>query len=132
MILTLRPTTDDDLVGDPNQFRNASRWLQYDGLDRLTVADSAAQPPLEMRNSPWSFSWSEGRFGCDALDNVRTFKMGYLDFRYQYSGHRLSTIQQGTDRTPLLKTCAGNSRSTAPAAPNVQSPWPACPPSPVR
>ena len=92
----------DDLIGDPSQFRNASRWLQYDGLDRLTVADSAAQPPLLLRNAPWSFSWSEGRFGYDALDNLRTFKMGYVDFRYQCSGHRLSTIRQGTDPTPLF------------------------------
>jgi RHS repeat-associated protein len=28
--------------------------------------------------------------------------MGSVDFRYQYSGHRLSTIQQGTDPTPLF------------------------------
>jgi RHS repeat-associated protein len=94
-------TADNDLIGDSSQYRNASRWLQYDGLDRLTVADSAAQPPLQ-RSSPWSFSWSEGRFGYDALDNVRTFQMGYLDYRYQYIGHRLSTIQQGTDPTPLF------------------------------
>jgi RHS repeat-associated protein len=94
-------TADNDLIGDSSQYRNASRWLQYDGLDRLTVADSAAQPPLQ-RSSPWSFSWSEGRFGYDALDNLRTFQMGYLDYRYQYIGHRLSTIQQGTDPTPLF------------------------------
>jgi len=28
--------------------------------------------------------------------------MGSVDFRYQYSGHRLSTIRQGIDPTPLF------------------------------
>jgi len=93
----------NDKVGDAALFRNASRWLQYDGLNRLVVADSSPQPPLNRGSpAPFSYSWGEARFGYDGLDNIRQFKMAALNFSYSYTGNGLlsSVVQSGT--TPMF------------------------------
>ena len=68
-----------DQVGDPGLFRNTSRYLQYDGRDRLVIADSPAQPPLRGGLAPWGFGWGAATFSYDALDNMRTFSYDALD-----------------------------------------------------
>lgn len=81
---------DVDTIGDPAQYRDASRSLRYDGLDRLTVANSASQ---ELRSFRWGFGWGEARFTYDALDNIRRGELGPINFRYDLDGNnRLSTI----------------------------------------
>ncbi len=82
-----------DLVGDPSQFRSASRWLTYDGLDRLTVADSPSQTTTR---SQWGYSWGKATYAYDGLDNLRRHTMGgVIDFAYSYGsqGH-LNSITQ--------------------------------------
>jgi RHS repeat-associated protein len=79
--------------GDPNQFRSASRWLTYDGLDRLTVADSPLQTTTR---GQWGYSWGKATYAYDGLDNLRRHTMGgVIDFAYSYSsqGH-LNSITQ--------------------------------------
>ncbi|SDE03344.1 RHS repeat-associated core domain-containing protein [Aquimonas voraii] len=55
-------TAINDLVGDANAYRNASRSMIYDGLDRLTVANSSPQPPLRTE-SPWAYSYAYASSG---------------------------------------------------------------------
>jgi len=45
-----------DLVGDPLEYRNDYRQLGYDGLDRMTIANSANQPG-QRTPAPWVFGW---------------------------------------------------------------------------
>ena len=89
-------------MGDANAYRNASRSMIYDGLDRLTVANSAPQPPLRTE-TPWAYSWGEARFSYDGLDNLRTFKMAAVDFSYAYAGNgQLQSVSQAGVSTPIL------------------------------
>lgn len=89
-----------DNVGSAEAFRNTSRWMTYDGLDRLTVADSSPQPPLR---TPYGYSWGEARFTYDGVDNIRTFKMGAADFSYAYDGSgRLQSISQAWVPAPIF------------------------------
>lgn len=91
-----------DLVGDYSTYGNASRTLGYDDLDRLTIADSAEQPALRSI-TPWAFSWGEGRFEYDALDNIRAFRMARIDFSYNYDSQgRLSSISQPGEGSPMF------------------------------
>ena len=95
-------TAINDLVGDANAYRNASRSMIYDGLDRLTVANSAPQPQLRTE-TPWAYSWGEARFSYDGLDNLRTFKMGAVDFSYAYASNGLlQSVSQAGVSTPVL------------------------------
>lgn len=82
-----------DLVGDPSQYRNASRWLGYDGLDRLTVANSPSQT---LTRSQWGFSWGDASYAFDVLDNLRHHTMGgVINYAYSYNGQgHLSSITQ--------------------------------------
>lgn len=92
--------TITDNVGSVDAYRNASRWMTYDGLDRLTVADSPSQPPLR---TPYGYSWGEARFSYDGLDNLRTFKMGAADFSYAHdSAGRLQSVSQAWVTSPIL------------------------------
>lgn len=92
--------TITDNVGSVDTYRNASRWMTYDGLNRLTVADSPPQPPLR---TPYGYSWGEARFSYDGLDNVRTFKMGAADFSYAYdSNGRLQSVSQAWVASPIF------------------------------
>ena len=70
-----------DLVGDPLEYRNDYRQLGYDGLDRMTIANSANQPG-QRTPAPWVFGWGPGSYQYDALDNLRRAVIGPLDFSY--------------------------------------------------
>lgn len=95
-------TAINDLVGDASLYRNASRSMIYDGLDRLSIANSAPQPPLRT-STPWTYSWGEARFGYDGLDNIRTFKMGAADFTYAYAANgQLQSVSQAGVAAPLF------------------------------
>ncbi|SDD91833.1 RHS repeat-associated core domain-containing protein [Aquimonas voraii] len=95
-------TAINDKVGDANAYRNASRSMIYDGLDRLTVANSSPQPPLRTE-SPWAYSWGEARFSYDGLDNLRTFKMGAADFSYAYASNgQLQSVSQAGVASPIF------------------------------
>ena len=95
-------TAITDNVGSVESFRNASRSMVYDGLDRLTIANSAPQPALR-GSTPWTYSWGEARFGYDGLDNVRSFVMGAADFTYAYDANgRLQSVSQAWMPTPVV------------------------------
>lgn len=63
-----------------------SRWMTYDGLDRLTSAGSAM-----FGGDHWH------RFTYDALDNLKSWKLAgvkdYADYIYDAQTHRLSAIR---------------------------------------
>lgn len=91
-------TSDTDTVGTYYDFRNASRTMQYDALDRLTVANSPSQIQLSHQ---WGFSWGYAIFTYDALDNIRRGELGPIDFHYQYNANnRLSHILSHDDPDP--------------------------------
>ena len=76
--------------------------MVYDGLDRLTIANSAPQPQLRTE-TPWAYSWGEASFRYDGLDNIRTFKMASVDFTYAYdSNGRLQSVSQAWVPTPVV------------------------------
>ncbi|MFN9738200.1 MAG: RHS repeat domain-containing protein, partial [Pseudomonadota bacterium] len=75
-----------DLFGSMASYANESRFLGYDGLDRLVTANSSAQPAV--RSTPWQFSWGPGSFEYDALDHLRRAVIGPLDFRYRLDGQQ--------------------------------------------
>jgi RHS repeat-associated protein len=96
-----------DQVGNAAQFSSANRWLTYDGLDRLTVADSPSQT---VRRSQWGYSWGRATYAYDGLDNMRHHTMGgVIDFTYSYSpqGH-LGTVTQPDGN--LITSYAHNAR----------------------
>jgi RHS repeat-associated protein len=93
-------STISDLIGNAGFYQNASRWMNYDDLDRLTLADSAAQPPLR---SPWGYSWGLAYFSYDGQDNLRSFQMGAADFTYAYDSQgRLQNVSQAGEAAPLF------------------------------
>ena len=95
-------TAITDNVGSVESFSNASRSMVYDGLDRLTIANSAPQPQLRT-STPWAYSWGEASFSYDGLDNIRTFKMASVDFTYAYdSNGRLQSVSQAWVPTPVV------------------------------
>ncbi|SFV29103.1 RHS repeat-associated core domain-containing protein [Pseudoxanthomonas sp. YR558] len=79
------------VIGDETPGRNTgvySRWLHYDGLDRLTDAGSCM-----FGGDCWH------RFTYDALDNLKSWKLaGVKDYaEYVYSAqNRLSNIKNGS------------------------------------
>ena len=94
-------TAITDNVGSVESFSNASRSMVYDGLDRLTIANSAPQPQLRT-STPWAYSWGEASFSYDGLDNIRTFNMAAVDFTYAYDANgRLQSVSQAWVPTPV-------------------------------
>ncbi|RMH87368.1 RHS repeat protein, partial [Lysobacter pythonis] len=80
----------DNLVGEGNDSAR-SRWMRYDGLDRLTATRSGA-----FGGDNWY------RFTYDALDNLRSNTLpGVKDYaRYGYDAHnRLVSIGNGANAT---------------------------------
>jgi len=80
-----------DLVGSTQTNGNESRFLGYDGLDRLVTADSPDQSTPG--GTPWQFSWGIGRYEYDHLDNLRRGTLGPADVRYRLDAQqRLSAM----------------------------------------
>jgi len=77
-------STIDELVGVGN-FSPRSRWMNYDGLDRLTKAGSCS-----FGGDCWHY------FTYDALDNIKSWKLaGVKDYANYYydASNRLANIQ---------------------------------------
>lgn len=80
-----------DVIYDDLRGHAFSRWMQYDGLDRLTAAGSAS-----FGGDHWH------RFGYDALDNLKSWTLaGVKDYaHYDYdSAHRLTNIRNSAGAT---------------------------------
>lgn len=75
-----------DHIYDLNRGTAYSRWMGYDGLDRLTAAGSAS-----FGGDHWH------RFAYDALDNIRSWKLAgvkdYADYWYNPANNRLESIR---------------------------------------
>jgi RHS repeat-associated protein len=90
----------DGVTGTPT---TRSRWMTYDGLDRLTTAASAVFGGNDHTH----------RFGYDALDNLKSWKLAgvkdYADYIYD-SQNRLTTIRNtaGTNVVSLGYDAQGN------------------------
>ncbi|MCY7354816.1 MAG: hypothetical protein LH470_07035, partial [Lysobacter sp.] len=73
-------------IGDQAQGDNFSRWMYYDGLDRLTDAGSCS-----FGGNCWH------RFTYDALDNIKSWTLpgvkDYANYNYEPGTNRLTLIQ---------------------------------------
>jgi RHS repeat-associated protein len=69
-----------------------SRWMSYDGLDRLTAAGAAM-----FGGDHWH------RFTYDALDNIKSWKLAgvkdYAEYVYDTTTHRLTGIRNSAGAT---------------------------------
>ncbi len=96
-----------DLVGSEKTNGNESRYLGYDGLDRLITADSPDQSTPG--GTPWQFSWGTGRYEYDHLDNLRRGVLGPADVRYTLDAQqRLAAMTSSSGA--VLRSYAHNAR----------------------
>lgn len=91
----------DELVGAGN-YSAKSRWMTYDGLDRVTAAGAGMFGGTD--------NWH--RFTYDALDNLKSWKLaGVKDYAtYTYTNNRLTSIQNtaGSSVVALAYDVQGN------------------------
>jgi RHS repeat-associated protein len=80
-------------IADHGRGTSYSRWMEYDGLDRLTGAGSAS-----FGGDHWH------RFSYDALDNIKSWKLGgvkdYADYVYD-AQNRLTGIRNTAGATVM-------------------------------
>ncbi len=79
-------------IADHGRGTSYSRWMEYDGLDRLTGAGSAT-----FGGDHWH------RFTYDSLDNIKSWKLGgvkdYADYIYEAGTNRLTSIRNTAGAT---------------------------------